>query len=61
MYNTIIAEFTTFWNGKILRDYQCIVAEKIEGEENFKIKINPCQNDSSWEYDYEVNILDTTF
>ena len=37
-------------DGKILRDYLCVVAEQIEETENFKIVVNVCDEKSNWTY-----------
>ena len=37
-------------DGKILRDYLCVVAEQIEDTENFKIVVNVCDEKSNWTY-----------
>ena len=50
-------------DGKILRDYMCVVAEQIEETETFKIVVNVCDEKSNWTYTEvcSLNIINREF
>ena len=50
LYSTLITPLLFRTDGKILRDYLCVVAEKIEDTETFKIVVNVCDEKSNWTY-----------